>query len=163
MSDAGQIIEVRRSLRYAKEGHPYLADLTEWAVEARYPGDWLKATEADACSVTAGAIGSGVSPHRLYATRFWHEGNDIPAGKSWLRHSWWFSEKGNQDVAMQDLTPRMAFWLSMLEVSEIYRVRRLLLITVPVPIDLGRFEVPKHWGRSSPLRFRMNISQCHQD
>jgi HEPN domain-containing protein len=28
--------------------HPDLADLTEWAVEARYPGDWPEATEADA-------------------------------------------------------------------------------------------------------------------
>lgn len=31
-----------------KEEHPDLADLTEWAVEARYPGDWPDATEADA-------------------------------------------------------------------------------------------------------------------
>jgi HEPN domain-containing protein len=28
--------------------HPDLADLTEWAVEARYPGDWPEATETDA-------------------------------------------------------------------------------------------------------------------
>jgi HEPN domain-containing protein len=28
--------------------HPDLADLTEWAVEARYPGHWPEATEADA-------------------------------------------------------------------------------------------------------------------
>ena len=27
-----------------KEEHPDLADLTEWAVEARYPGDWPDAT-----------------------------------------------------------------------------------------------------------------------
>jgi len=31
-----------------KEDHPDLADLTEWAVEARYPGDWPEATEAEA-------------------------------------------------------------------------------------------------------------------
>jgi HEPN domain-containing protein len=30
--------------------HPDLADLTEWAVEARYPGDWPEAVEADARS-----------------------------------------------------------------------------------------------------------------
>ncbi len=28
--------------------HPDLAALTEWAVEARYPGDWAEATETDA-------------------------------------------------------------------------------------------------------------------
>jgi len=33
-----------------KANHPDLADLTEWAVEARYPGDWPDATEADARS-----------------------------------------------------------------------------------------------------------------
>jgi HEPN domain-containing protein len=32
-----------------KEEHPDLAELTEWAVEARYPGDWPDATEEDAC------------------------------------------------------------------------------------------------------------------
>lgn len=31
-----------------KEEHPDLATLTEWAVEARYPGDWPDATETDA-------------------------------------------------------------------------------------------------------------------
>ena len=31
-----------------KEEHPDLADLTEWAVEARYPGDWPDAIEEDA-------------------------------------------------------------------------------------------------------------------
>ena len=31
-----------------KEEHPDLADLTEWAVEARYPGDWPDATQEDA-------------------------------------------------------------------------------------------------------------------
>jgi hypothetical protein len=33
-----------------KEEHPDLAYLTEWAVEARYPGDWPEATESDARS-----------------------------------------------------------------------------------------------------------------
>jgi len=33
-----------------KAAHPDLASLTEWAVEARYPGDWPEATEADACA-----------------------------------------------------------------------------------------------------------------
>ena len=31
-----------------KADHPDLANLTEWAVEARYPGDWPEATDADA-------------------------------------------------------------------------------------------------------------------
>jgi HEPN domain-containing protein len=31
-----------------KDEHPDLANLTEWAVEARYPGDWPDAVEADA-------------------------------------------------------------------------------------------------------------------
>lgn len=30
--------------------HPVLAELTEWLVEARYPGDWPDATEAEARS-----------------------------------------------------------------------------------------------------------------
>ena len=38
-----------------KEKHPDLAELTEWAVEARYPGDWPDATEADARLATAQA------------------------------------------------------------------------------------------------------------
>lgn len=33
-----------------KSEHPDLADLTEWAIEARYPGDWPEAVEADAYS-----------------------------------------------------------------------------------------------------------------
>jgi HEPN domain-containing protein len=35
---------------HLKAEHPDLADLTEWAVEARYPGDWPDATEEDARS-----------------------------------------------------------------------------------------------------------------
>ena len=31
-----------------KGEHPDLTELTEWAVEARYPGEWSEATEADA-------------------------------------------------------------------------------------------------------------------
>ncbi len=32
--------------------HPDLADLTEWAIEARYPGDWPDSVEADArCAI----------------------------------------------------------------------------------------------------------------
>jgi HEPN domain-containing protein len=38
-----------------KEKHPDLAELTQWAVEARYPGDWSDATEADARSAVAQA------------------------------------------------------------------------------------------------------------
>ena len=33
-----------------KTEHADFATLTEWAVEARYPGDWPDATEADACA-----------------------------------------------------------------------------------------------------------------
>jgi HEPN domain-containing protein len=35
---------------HLKEEHPDLAELTEWAVEARYPGDWPDASEQDARS-----------------------------------------------------------------------------------------------------------------
>ena len=28
--------------------HPDLSNLTEWCVEARYPGDWSEATDTDA-------------------------------------------------------------------------------------------------------------------
>lgn len=31
-----------------KEAHPDLAELTQWAVQSRYPGDWPEATETDA-------------------------------------------------------------------------------------------------------------------
>jgi HEPN domain-containing protein len=45
-----------------KEEHPDLADLTEWAVEARYPRDWPDATEEDARSAVqqARAVGQSV-------------------------------------------------------------------------------------------------------
>jgi HEPN domain-containing protein len=32
-----------------RQGHPDLAELTGWAIEARYPGDWPEATKEDAC------------------------------------------------------------------------------------------------------------------
>ena len=38
-----------------KTEHSDLADLTEWAIEARYPGDWPDATEADARAAVAQA------------------------------------------------------------------------------------------------------------
>jgi HEPN domain-containing protein len=46
-----------------KQDQSDLADLTEWAVEARYPGDWPDAVEADACSAVtqARAIWGSVS------------------------------------------------------------------------------------------------------
>jgi HEPN domain-containing protein len=37
--------------------HPDLAALTQWAVEARYPGDWAEATEIDARLATQQARG----------------------------------------------------------------------------------------------------------
>ena len=40
-----------------KKSHPDLADLSEWAVEARYPGDWPDAVEADARSAVGQARG----------------------------------------------------------------------------------------------------------
>lgn len=38
-----------------KADHPDLASLTEWAMEARYPGDWPEATADDARSAVAQA------------------------------------------------------------------------------------------------------------
>lgn len=38
-----------------KDAHPDLASLTEWAVEARYPGDWPEATEVEANTAVAQA------------------------------------------------------------------------------------------------------------
>jgi HEPN domain-containing protein len=45
-----------------KEEHPDLAELTEWAVEARYPGDWPEATldEARRAARQARAVFDGV-------------------------------------------------------------------------------------------------------
>ncbi|GAB4466572.1 MAG: HEPN domain-containing protein [Anaerolineae bacterium] len=40
-----------------KEAHPDLAALTEWAVEARHPGDWPDATDADARAAVEQARG----------------------------------------------------------------------------------------------------------
>jgi hypothetical protein len=38
-----------------KTMHPDLSDLTEWAVEARYPGNWPEADESDAISAISEA------------------------------------------------------------------------------------------------------------
>ncbi len=35
--------------------HPDLTELSQWAVEARYPGDWSEATESDAIRAEADA------------------------------------------------------------------------------------------------------------
>jgi len=47
MNEADRISEARRWLRYARED---LAELAEWAVEARYPGNWLDASARDAAA-----------------------------------------------------------------------------------------------------------------
>jgi HEPN domain-containing protein len=51
-----------------KEEHPDLADLTEWAIEARYPGDWPNATEEDARSAMQQARAVGQSGCRDLAS-----------------------------------------------------------------------------------------------
>jgi HEPN domain-containing protein len=45
-----------------REEHPDLASLSEWSVEARYPGDWPEATRADASEAVrqADAVWSSV-------------------------------------------------------------------------------------------------------
>lgn len=48
------LLPVRWALR---ETFPDLAELTEWAVEARYPGDWEEATEDEAERAVAQAKG----------------------------------------------------------------------------------------------------------
>lgn len=48
------LLPVRWALR---EAFPDLAELTEWAVEARYPGDWEEATEDEAERAVAQARG----------------------------------------------------------------------------------------------------------
>jgi HEPN domain-containing protein len=40
-----------------KDDHPDLAELTEWAVEARYPGNWPEATPEDARTAVGQAKG----------------------------------------------------------------------------------------------------------
>ena len=40
---------------HVRTTHPDLADLTQWAVETRYPGDWLEVTEEDALRAEAEA------------------------------------------------------------------------------------------------------------
>jgi HEPN domain-containing protein len=57
-----------------KSEHSDLADLSEWAVEARYPGDWPEADEAEAISAVerARAILKSVSDD-LCSHGFWNE------------------------------------------------------------------------------------------
>jgi len=56
-----------------KVDHPDLASLTEWVVEARYPGDWPDAVEADARSAARQAraiwesVCAGLAQHGLDA------------------------------------------------------------------------------------------------
>ena len=40
---------------HVRTAHPDLAELTQWAVETRYPGDWLEMTEEDALRAEAEA------------------------------------------------------------------------------------------------------------
>ena len=40
---------------HVRTTYPDLADLTQWAVETRYPGDWLEVTEEDALRAEAEA------------------------------------------------------------------------------------------------------------
>lgn len=49
-----------------RETHSDLAELTEWAVEARYPGDWPDPTNADAES----ALSQARSLYQSVATEF---------------------------------------------------------------------------------------------
>ena len=57
-----------------RTAHPDLAELTQWAVETRYPGDWLDMTEEDAlrAEAEARAIRSSV------ADEFRHRGLVVP-------------------------------------------------------------------------------------
>ena len=50
--------------------HPDLAELTEWAVETRYPGDWPEHTDADATR----AISQARSVHDSVAAEFRRRG-----------------------------------------------------------------------------------------
>ena len=54
--------------------HPDLAELTQWAVETRYPGDWLEITEEDALRAEAEARGIRNS----VADEFRHRGLAVP-------------------------------------------------------------------------------------
>ena len=38
-----------------RDAHPDLAELTEWAVETRYPGDWTDPTDSDAARAASEA------------------------------------------------------------------------------------------------------------
>ncbi len=52
-----------------KRDHPDLAGLTEWAVEARYPGDWPEALEKDARSAVERARGVWTSVEADFTSR----------------------------------------------------------------------------------------------
>ena len=54
--------------------HSDLAELTQWAVETRYPGDWLEVTEEDALRAEAEARAIPISP----ADDFRHRGFAVP-------------------------------------------------------------------------------------
>ena len=53
-----------------RETHSDLAELTEWAVEARYPGDWPDPTDADA----EGALSQARSLYESVAAEFGRRG-----------------------------------------------------------------------------------------
>ena len=53
-----------------RDTHPDLAELTEWAVETRYPGDWPEHTDADATR----AVSQARSVHDSVAAKFRRRG-----------------------------------------------------------------------------------------
>ena len=53
-----------------KGEHPDLAELTVWAAEARYPGDWREATESEAQN----ALAEARSIYNSIATEFRRRG-----------------------------------------------------------------------------------------
>ena len=53
-----------------RDTHPDLAELTEWAVETRYPGDWPEHTDADATR----AVSQARSVHDSVAAEFRRRG-----------------------------------------------------------------------------------------
>ena len=53
-----------------RDTHPDLAELTEWAVETRYPGDWPEHTDADSTR----AVSQARSVHDSVAAEFRRRG-----------------------------------------------------------------------------------------
>ena len=53
-----------------RDTHPDLAELTEWAVETRYPGDWPEHTDADATR----AVSQARSVHESIMAEFMRRG-----------------------------------------------------------------------------------------